>query len=168
MESIKESILNKIPLLNMAHIVNKTNLKRTVSSANEEEDDLSVKIKKTNDENILTLTKDFIKTFLENYTILNNIDTRWVNIDMLTEYIYTKVPEVIEKNKFYTFVAESCVEKTSYHPDYNILASRIYLDKIYMNTPNNIRDTYNILYYKCFIHLLILILFISMPTNTKK
>lgn len=147
MESIKESILNKIPLLNMAHIVNKTNLKRTTSSANEEEDDLSVKIKKTNDENILTLTKEFIKTFLENYTILNNIDTRWVNIDMLTEYIYTKVPEVIEKNKFYTFVAESCVEKTSYHPDYNILASRIYLDKIYMNTPNNIRDTYNILYY---------------------
>jgi hypothetical protein len=49
MESIKESILNKIPLLNMAHIVNKTNLKRTVSSANEEEDDLSVKIQKIND-----------------------------------------------------------------------------------------------------------------------
>ena len=146
----KEMPLTKIGYITMNPDVLTTNLlkkSRKHKHDDHNEDIINAKRKKDALPEILTITEDFVYKFLSNYCKLCNVDMNWINVEMLTEYVFNKLPEKIEKEEFYIYASESCIEKSSSHPDYNILASKIFLDQLYMKTPDNIRDTYNKLYY---------------------
>jgi ribonucleoside-diphosphate reductase alpha chain len=92
----------------------------------------------------ITLTEETIKEFLYDYE--KYIDTKWVDLDQIVTYVKRNLPDIIKNNDFYNFVADYCVSKTSYHPDYNTLASRICVDRLHKSTTEDILDVVEILY----------------------
>jgi len=52
----------------------------------------------------------------------------------------------IKLNDFYNFVADQCVVKTSYHPEYNKLASKILAERLHKMTSPDMLEVTNILY----------------------
>lgn len=74
------------------------------------------------------------------------VDTEWVDLEEIVLHIIKTIPEKLTKNEFYNYVADYCVSKTSIHPDYNKLASRICVDRLHLSTPDNFCDAVEILY----------------------
>ena len=92
----------------------------------------------------LNLTDDYIRQFIFKYE--KYIDTRWVDLEQIIKHVKSTVPEKISKNEFYNYVADYCVSKTSIHPDYNKLASRICVERLHLATTPDILDVVEILY----------------------
>lgn len=87
-----------------------------------------------------TQVRDFL------YKYKDHVDTNWVDLEAIVQHISKTIPDKITKNDFYNYVADYCVSKTSIHPDYNKLASRICVERLHLSTPNNLLDTIEILY----------------------
>jgi len=103
-----------------------------------------ISITKTKMNTTITLTDESIREFLYDYE--KDIDTKWVDLEQIVIYVKRNLPETINNNDFYNFVADYCVSKTSYHPDYNTLASRICVDRLHKSTTEDILDVVEILY----------------------
>ena len=84
-------------------------------------------------------TITFIKKFKASYS--KNID-----IEELAQKISKSLPQEISLNDYYNYVADQSVMKTSYHPDYNKLASEILVARLHNITSDSIIDVANILY----------------------
>lgn len=93
----------------------------------------------------INITKDFLTSFVRRFT--DNIDTQWIDIDMLTDQLFEGLPETVTFDKLYTFMANTCAEKVSKHPDYNKIAARVELEKLHMITPTDILTVANLLYH---------------------
>ena len=109
----------------------------SLKRAHDIECDIGHVSKKSKTDNIIIVTRELVYNFLLKYCNITNVDMKWIDLDMLTDYSFNKLPEKIEINKFYVTITESCEEKSIIHPDYNIIASKIFLDKIYLNTPES-------------------------------
>ena len=92
----------------------------------------------------VNITEEYVKKFVFRYE--KYIDTKWVDLDEIVKNVFNNVPEKLSKNEFYNYVADYCVAKTSKHPDYNKIASRICVDRLHKNTPSDIADVAEILY----------------------
>jgi ribonucleoside-diphosphate reductase alpha subunit len=91
-----------------------------------------------------TFSEEQIRQFIYKYE--KYIDTDWVDLEGIVKYIKGTIPDRISKNDFYNYVADYCVAKTSIHPDYNKLASRICVERLHKSTPEDILDVVEILY----------------------
>ena len=63
--------------------------------------------------------KNYVKNFVFKYE--QYVDTKWVNLEYITDQIYTSLPEQITLDNFYNFAADHCVSQTKKHYDYNRL-----------------------------------------------
>ena len=93
-----------------------------------------------NDANSRTDVFDFLNRFIHLYGI------KKINIDELVDTIIKGLNGEIKLNDFYNFVADQCVVKTSYHPEYNKLASKILAERLHKMTTPDMREITNILY----------------------
>lgn len=94
--------------------------------------------------NLVTLTQHDVVEFIDSYK--KYIDPLWVDLDAVADHIKKSIPEKITMNEFYNYVADYCISKASTHPDYNVIASRICVDRLHNSTPDNIIDAMDILY----------------------
>ena len=100
----------------------------------------SIVIPIKNDEYSKTYVYDFINNFVMKYNLMK------INLDELVDNITKGLHGDISANDFYNFVADQCVVKTSYHPEYNKLASKILAERLHKMTESNILEITNILY----------------------
>lgn len=97
-----------------------------------------------NMDTVVNITDTLIKEFIYNYK--QYVNQEWINLDDIVQHIKDTVPEKMSYNDFYNYVADYCASKMSYHPDYNRLASRICIDRLHKNTPDDILNVASILY----------------------
>ena len=83
---------------------------------------------------------DFINKFVSKYNLTK------INLNELVEVILKGLHGDISANDFYNFVADQCVVKTSYHPEYNKLASKILAERLHKMTESDILSIVDILY----------------------
>ena len=83
---------------------------------------------------------DFINKFVTKYNLSK------INLDELVNIILKGLHGDISANDFYNFVADQCVVKTSYHPEYNKLASKILAERLHKMTTSDMLEITNILY----------------------
>lgn len=83
---------------------------------------------------------DFINKFVTKYNLTK------INLDELVDIILKGLHGDISANDFYNFVADQCVVKTSYHPEYNKLASKILAERLHKMTTSDMLEITNILY----------------------
>ncbi len=93
-----------------------------------------------NDSDSRTYVFDFLNRFVHLYGINK------INIDELVETIIKGLHGEIKLNDFYNFVSDQCVVKTSYHPEYNKLASKILAERLHKMTTSDMLEVTNILY----------------------
>jgi ribonucleotide reductase alpha subunit len=83
----------------------------------------------------IDVTMDDINIFLNKF----DIEKSNVDIELLTKNIFDTMPNTkITKNEFYNYVADLCVSKSSYHFEYNKLASMICVERIHLITDDDI------------------------------
>lgn len=92
----------------------------------------------------IILTKNVIYEFIKKYS--KDIDEKYIKIDKIVDDIKATLPEKINMNSFYEYMATYCANKISHHPDYNIIASRICVDRLHMITPDTIFEAVEKLY----------------------
>lgn len=83
---------------------------------------------------------DFINKFVTKYNLTK------INLDELVNIILKGLHGDISANDFYNFIADQCVVKTSYHPEYNKLASKILAERLHKMTEADMLEITNILY----------------------
>lgn len=83
---------------------------------------------------------DFINKFVTKYNLTK------INLDELVDIILKGLHGDISANDFYNFIADQCVVKTSYHPEYNKLASKILAERLHKMTEADMLEITNILY----------------------
>ena len=93
---------------------------------------------------VIHITKEYIDSFFRRYE--KYVDTEWVNIDGIINELSSSISELMSLNEFYNYAADKCASKISIHPDYNILASRICVDRLHMITHNDMLKTATLLY----------------------
>ena len=94
----------------------------------------------SNDVHSRTYVFDFINKFVSQYNFTK------ININELVDVILKGLHGDISANDFYNFVADQCVVKTSYHPEYNKLASKILAERLHKMTESDILSITDILY----------------------
>lgn len=99
---------------------------------------------KTDMDTQITINEEYVRKFVKKYE--KYVDTKWVDIEAIISFVSKTTPEKLSKNEFYGYVADYCVSKTSVHTDYNVLASRICVDRLHKTTPEDILDVAEILY----------------------
>jgi ribonucleoside-diphosphate reductase alpha subunit len=98
----------------------------------------------TNVPNQANILESIIKSII--YKHAQYVDTRWVNMDGVYEYVRTTVPSDIKLNDLYNYISDYCASKMSTHPDYNVLASRICIDRLHSVTKDDILTVAEMLY----------------------
>ena len=93
-----------------------------------------------NDSTSRSYLYDFLNKFVTKYNFTK------INLDELVGNILKGLQGDISANDFYNFVADQCVVKTSYHPEYNHLASKILAERLHKMTESNILSIVDILY----------------------
>jgi ribonucleoside-diphosphate reductase alpha chain len=93
-----------------------------------------------NDSFSRTYVYDFINKFVSKYNLTK------INLDELVDVILKGLHGDISANDFYNFVADQSVVKTSYHPEYNKLASKVLAERLHKMTDSDILSITNILY----------------------
>lgn len=76
----------------------------------------------------------------------NKIDAKWVDLEMLYNYILKSVPNDIKLNDLYNYISDYCASKASIHPEYNTLASMICVDRLHSLTKEDILEVAELLY----------------------
>mgnify|MGYP000644447644 CR=1 FL=1 len=74
------------------------------------------------------------------------VDTNWVKLDVVCDYIKSSIPNDININELYDYISDYCASKISTHPDYNVLASRICVDRLHNITEEDILSNAEKLY----------------------
>ena len=92
----------------------------------------------------ITITKEYVNLFLKRF--IDEYNLTKVNLELISQKIILGLPETININDFYNFVADSCVVNTSIHPEYNKLASKILTERLHKMTESNILIISDILY----------------------
>lgn len=92
----------------------------------------------------INVTEDYVRDFVYKYE--QYVDTKWVNLDEIVRCVFDTVPQKMITNDFYNYVADFCVAKSSKHFDYNILASRICVDRLHKTTSSDILEVAEMLY----------------------
>ena len=107
----------------------------------------------TCDEDINVYMKDKINmTSLEQkiyniiYCCIDEIDTNWINLDDMYNYIKSTVPSNISTYELNNYIADYCATRISYHPDYNKMASMVCINQLHSTTKTDIVDVAEILY----------------------
>ena len=87
-----------------------------------------------------TYVYDFLYKFVKQYNFTK------INLDEVVKQIILGLQGDITLNDFYNFVADQCVVKTSYHPEYNKLASKILAERLHKMTESDMLTITDILY----------------------
>ena len=87
-----------------------------------------------------TYVYDFLNKFVQQYNFTK------INLDEVVKQIILGLQGDITLNDFYNFVADQCVVKTSYHPEYNKLASKILAERLHKMTESDMLTITDILY----------------------
>jgi ribonucleoside-diphosphate reductase alpha chain len=77
----------------------------------------------------IEVTRELLYTIIDNHK--DKIDANWVNIDNLVDEVCELATKNMMLDELYYLLADHCVSKTSYHPDYNKLASYICIDRLH-------------------------------------
>jgi ribonucleoside-diphosphate reductase subunit M1 len=98
----------------------------------------------------IEISEDYVVDFLMQF---KDIRYEKINIDELSKEIIERFPNNnLKYVEFLTFISDYCASKTSYHPEYNKLASHICVQKLHWTTNNDIRIIADILYNHYDIH----------------
>ena len=96
------------------------------------------------------VTQTFVRTFLKN--IINDIKLhnkekipKSINIDNIVKSIADSLPKTIDKDEFYMYVGEYFVAKSSQHYYYDILASRVAIERLHNTTSSDFLTTAQLL-----------------------
>uniref|UniRef100_A0A6C0ECF2 ribonucleoside-diphosphate reductase n=1 Tax=viral metagenome TaxID=1070528 RepID=A0A6C0ECF2_9ZZZZ len=84
--------------------------------------------------------RDFIKRFVDDGRLYN------VDIDELIKTVNRGLPNDVSLEEFYNFIADTCIQKQSFDPDYEKLAARILVERIHQSTEESIVAVANTLY----------------------
>lgn len=76
-----------------------------------------------------------------------DLDTKWVEKDVLVKKIFDTTPDKIEYYELLTYMADYVASYCCVHEDYNKLATRLALDKLYDLTNPSFGETMKKLYY---------------------
>jgi len=96
---------------------------------------------------------DVSYTTLHDYlTSYNDINYTKINVETLIKELVERLPKTMKTLEFYNFVSDYCASKTSFHPEYNRLASHICIDKLHKMTNSDISIISEDLYYTYDIH----------------
>ena len=87
-----------------------------------------------------TYVYDFLDKFVKQYNFTK------INLDEVVKQIILGLQGDITLNDFYNFVSDQCVVKTSYHPEYNKLASKILTERLHKMTESDMLTITDILY----------------------
>jgi len=87
-----------------------------------------------------TYVYDFLNKFVKQYNFTK------INLDEVVKQIILGLQGDITLNDFYNFVSDQCVVKTSYHPEYNKLASKILAERLHKMTESDMLTITDILY----------------------
>lgn len=94
----------------------------------------------------VSVTQKFIDDFLTSIIKLYKINTDKMDINSIKNETIVRLPNEILFSEFLNFMADHIISKSSYHPDYNKLASVICVYKLHYYTLNCIKETASILY----------------------
>jgi ribonucleoside-diphosphate reductase alpha chain len=94
--------------------------------------------------NLIDVTEELITATLSKHA--SDLNKKYIDIPSLVSLIKNNLTEQIDPNEFYNYIADYCVCRSSYHPDYNRLASRIIVDRLHSNTNYRIADVARELY----------------------
>ena len=83
---------------------------------------------------------DFLNKFISKYNLTK------IDLDDIIERIIKGLHGEIKLNDFYNYVADQCVVKTSSHPEYNKLASKILAERLHKMTESDMIKITDILY----------------------
>lgn len=95
------------------------------------------------------ITVEYVNIFLEKN---KNFTFNTINFLDLCNDVVGRLPVKMKYLEFLNFMADYCASKASYHPEYNKLASHIYVKKLHMTTHSDVTIIADILYNNKDIH----------------
>jgi ribonucleoside-diphosphate reductase alpha subunit len=96
---------------------------------------------------VISVSREYIENFVGQY--MSDIDRTCVNIDETISDIAIRLPQTMLYIEFMNFVSDYYIAKSSFHPEYGKLASKIVVSKMHYLTFDNIVDSSDILYNHC-------------------
>ena len=98
----------------------------------------------------IKITQIYVKQYLKNIiNAIKNKDSetvpRIINLHELTKNIVDGLPKTMEKDKFDNYIAEYLIAKSSYHYYYDLMASRIAVERLHNITPASLLITAKLL-----------------------
>lgn len=90
------------------------------------------------------INPDYIKDLISPFC--QGLDKKWINVDNISNYIYKSVKRTMPLDELYNYMADYCVSKISYHPNYNTLASRICIHVLHQKTSDDFKNVVHQLY----------------------
>jgi len=99
-------------------------------------------------QNLLTTLVDVTPEYVDNFIdrFINKFTYNEINKELLINTIVKGLPQQVNLNTFYNFVADQCVVNTSIDPEYNHLASNILVERLHSATPDTLLEATDILY----------------------
>jgi ribonucleoside-diphosphate reductase alpha subunit len=93
----------------------------------------------------INITYKLIIEILTNHN--TNLDINYININDIAEKIFNSCAKEMSLNELYNYIADYCAVKNSHHPDYDKLASRILISRLYETTVEKYSDAVHYMYY---------------------
>jgi ribonucleoside-diphosphate reductase alpha chain len=92
----------------------------------------------------VSLTTEYINNFFESY--IKRYNFKNIDFEELKNKIFNGTTTTIKLNDFYNYVSDTCMHKSTYHPEYAKLGSVICMDKLHMTTPKTFYESAVILH----------------------
>ena len=93
---------------------------------------------------MIQISFKYVEEFLTRFIL--KFGYKEINIIKLVEIILKSLPNEIDENTFYNYVADQCVIHTSLDPEYNKLGSNILVEHLHNNTYSSFKTVSNLLY----------------------
>jgi len=134
-QNVIKNIDNETKQMNTPIIVDKTDIYENIIK----EHNITIKISQV-----------YVKQYLRN--IINSLKSnnnetlpRIINLHNLTKNIVDGLPKTMDKDSFDNYVAEYLIAKSSFHYYYDLMASRIAIERLHNITPQNLLTTAKLL-----------------------
>ena len=134
-QNVIKNIDNEPKQMNTPIIVDKTDIYENIIK----EHNITIKISQV-----------YVKQYLRN--IINSLKSnnnetlpRIINLHNLTKNIVDGLPKTMDKDSFDNYVAEYLIAKSSFHYYYDLMASRIAIERLHNITPQNLLTTAKLL-----------------------
>lgn len=102
-----------------------------------------------NIDTIIEINNKFIEYYLSSF---NDINYKKIDLQKLISELLERLPKTLKYIEFLNFVSDYCASKTSFHPEFNKLASHICISKLHKITYDDINIIADKLYFHYDVH----------------